>query len=191
MRVAYFNELDSYCEKHELNTKDIISGVGLDSRIGTHYNNPSFGYGGYCFPKDTKQLKANFFNVPNNLISAIVDSNETRKKFIADSIIEKIFSNQLTFTKTVGIYRLIMKNGSDNFRSSSIEGVMEKLQEKNIRIVIYEPILSENSFKGLEVINDLNEFKNISDLIVANRLDNELLDVKSKIYTRDVFRSDS
>jgi UDPglucose 6-dehydrogenase len=196
MRVAYFNELDSYCEKYSLNSKDVISGVGLDPRIGTHYNNPSFGYGGYCFPKDTKQLKANFKDVPNNLISAIVDSNETRKDFIADSIIEKLSSNQLTthnsqLTKTVGIYRLVMKSGSDNFRSSAVQGVIERLKSKNVEVVIYEPVLNEDSFEELKVIKDLDEFKKVSDVIVANRIEDDLLDVKSKVYTRDIFRSDS
>ena len=196
MRVAYFNELDSYCEKYSLNSKDVISGVGLDPRIGTHYNNPSFGYGGYCLPKDTKQLKANFKDVPNNLISAIVDSNETRKDFIADSIIEKLSSNQLTthnsqLTKTVGIYRLVMKSGSDNFRSSAVQGVIEKLKSKNVEVVIYEPVLNEDNFEELKVIKDFKEFKNISDVIVANRIEDDLLDVKSKVYTRDIFRSDS
>ncbi len=183
MRVAYFNELDSYCEKHTLNTKDIISGVGLDPRIGTHYNNPSFGYGGYCFPKDTKQLKANFKDVPNNLIGAIVDSNETRKEFITNQI---LVSNP----KVVGIYRLIMKSGSDNFRSSAVQGIIEKLQAKNIEVVIYEPVLDEDTFEGLKVIKELNEFKTISDVIVANRVEECLSDIKAKVYTRDIFGSD-
>ncbi|MEN5388170.1 nucleotide sugar dehydrogenase [Aliarcobacter skirrowii] len=193
MRVAYFNELDSYCEKYSLNSKDVISGVGLDSRIGTHYNNPSFGYGGYCFPKDTKQLKANFKDVPNNLISAIVDSNETRKEFVADSIIKKIHEAKRNpdKVKVVGIYRLIMKSGSDNFRSSAVQGVIEKLKSKNVEVVIYEPVLNEDNFEELKVIKDLKEFKNISDVIVANRIEDDLVDVKEKIYTRDVFRSDS
>jgi len=183
MRVAYFNELDSYCEQFNLNTKDIISGVGLDPRIGTHYNNPSFGYGGYCFPKDTKQLKANFKDVPNNLIGAIVDANETRKEFIANQILS-------TNPKTVGIYRLIMKSGSDNFRSSAVQGIIEKLQAKNIEVVIYEPVLKEETFEGLKVIKELAEFKIISDVIVANRLEDSLSDMKDKVYTRDVFGSD-
>ncbi len=193
MRVAYFNELDSYCEKYSLNSKDVISGVGLDPRIGTHYNNPSFGYGGYCFPKDTKQLKANFKDVPNNLICAIVDSNETRKEFVADSIIKKIHEAKRNpdKVKVVGIYRLIMKSGSDNFRSSAVQGVIEKLKSKNVEVVIYEPVLNEDNFEELKVIKDLKEFKNISDVIVANRIEDDLLDVKEKIYTRDVFRSDS
>jgi UDPglucose 6-dehydrogenase len=183
MRVAYFNELDSYCEKHTLNTKDIISGVGLDPRIGTHYNNPSFGYGGYCFPKDTKQLKANFKDVPNNLIGAIVDANETRKEFITNQI---LVSNP----KVVGIYRLIMKSGSDNFRSSAVQGIIEKLQAKNIEVIIYEPVLNEETFEGLKVIKELDAFKTMSDVIVVNRVEENLSDVKDKIYTRDVFQSD-
>ncbi|KAB7892663.1 nucleotide sugar dehydrogenase [Poseidonibacter ostreae] len=183
MRVAYFNELDSYSEIHGLNTNDIIDGVGLDQRIGTHYNNPSFGYGGYCFPKDTKQLRANFNNVPNNLIGAIVDSNETRKKFITNQILK---SNP----KTVGIYRLIMKSDSDNFRSSAVQGIIEKLQAKNVHVIIYEPVLEEDNFDGITVIKDINEFKKISDVIVANRLENNILDVKAKVYTRDIFGSD-
>ncbi|MBU1928003.1 nucleotide sugar dehydrogenase [bacterium] len=196
MRVAYFNELDSYCEQHSLNAKDIISGVGLDPRIGTHYNNPSFGYGGYCFPKDTKQLKANFSDVPNNLIGAIVDANETRKDFIAESIIKKLTNNsklkiQNSKLNTVGIYRLIMKSGSDNFRSSAVQGIIEKLQAKNIEVIIYEPVLQEESFEGLKVIKELAEFKTLSDVIVANRMEDTLLDVKKKVYTRDIFNSDS
>lgn len=183
MRVAYFNELDSYCEKYALNTKEVISGVGLDPRIGTHYNNPSFGYGGYCFPKDTKQLKANFKEVPSNLIGAIVDANETRKAFIAERILA-------CNPKTVGIYRLIMKAGSDNFRSSAIQGVIEKLQAKNVELVIYEPVVQGESFEGIRVLKSLDEFKACSDVIVANRLENEIADVKEKVYTRDVFNSD-
>jgi len=183
MRVAYFNELDSYSQMYNLNTKDIIDGVGLDPRIGTHYNNPSFGYGGYCFPKDTKQLRANFTDVPNNLIGAIVDANETRKEFI---------TNQILASKptVVGIYRLIMKAGSDNFRSSAVQGIIEKLLAKNIDVIIYEPVVSEDKFDGLEVIKDLNKFKSLSDIIVANRLDDILIDVKEKVYTRDIFNSD-
>ncbi|MBU1216418.1 nucleotide sugar dehydrogenase [bacterium] len=196
MRVAYFNELDSYCEQHSLNAKDIISGVGLDPRIGTHYNNPSFGYGGYCFPKDTKQLKANFSDVPNNLISAIVDANETRKDFIAESIIKKLTNNSKLKIKnsklnTVGIYRLIMKSGSDNFRSSAVQGIIEKLQAKNVEVVIYEPVMTEDNFEGFKVIKDLAAFKTLSDVIVANRLEESLSDVKEKVYTRDIFHSDS
>ena len=183
MRVAYFNELDSYSEKYDLDTKDIIDGVGLDPRIGTHYNNPSFGYGGYCFPKDTKQLKANFLDVPNALIDAIVASNEIRKENIAKSILSRK-------PKTVGIYRLIMKTGSDNFRSSAIEGVIAKLKEANVDIVIYEPVLSNDSFEGFKVIKDIDEFKNISDVIVANRLEDSIKDLNDKVYTRDIFGSD-
>jgi UDPglucose 6-dehydrogenase len=184
MRVAYFNELDSYAEKYKLNTKDIIDGVGLDPRIGTHYNNPSFGYGGYCFPKDTKQLKANFSDVPNALIKAIVESNDIRKENIANSILERK-------PKTVGIYRLIMKTGSDNFRSAAIQDVIDKLQKQNISIIVYEPVVQEESFEGLKVVKDIEEFKVISDVIVANRISDDILDVKEKVYTRDVFRSDS
>jgi UDPglucose 6-dehydrogenase len=184
MRVAYFNELDSYCEKYGLNTKDVIDGVGLDPRIGTHYNNPSFGYGGYCFPKDTKQLKANFKDVPNNLISAIVDANETRKEFIASQILSKN-------PKVVGIYRLVMKVGSDNFRSSAIQGVIQKLQERGVEIVIYEPVLQEGEFEGFEIIKDLDAFKKTADIIVANRISEQLEEVTEKVYTRDIFGSDS
>ena len=183
MRVAYFNELDSYAEQYGLNTKDIIDGVGLDPRIGTHYNNPSFGYGGYCFPKDTKQLRANFKEVPNNLIGAIVDSNETRKEFIAQQILS-------SSPKIVGIYRLIMKAGSDNFRSSAIQGVIENLQKSGVEVVVYEPVLQEDSFDGAKAIKDVNEFKSLCDVIVANRMEDDLKDVSFKVYTRDVFNSD-
>ncbi|ASA55903.1 nucleotide sugar dehydrogenase [Vibrio gazogenes] len=185
MRVSYFNELDSYAETYGLNTQQIIEGVGLDPRIGTHYHNPSFGYGGYCFPKDTKQLKANFkaLNVPNNLIDAIVESNKTRKTFITKQILNKE-------PKVVGIYRLIMKSGSDNFRSSAIQDIIANLTNSGIKVVVFEPVVEGSSFDGLEVIKDLNEFKSISDVIVANRTAEELDDVASKVYTRDVFKGD-
>ena len=179
MRIAYFNEVDTYAHIHRLDSKKIIDGVGLDSRIGNHYNNPSFGYGGYCLPKDSKQLLANYEDVPNTIIKAIVESNSTRKNFIADSIIKKQ-------PNTIGIYRLIMKNGSDNFRTSSILGVMKRLKAKKINIVIYEPILQEKEYSGTKIIKNLNEFKNISDLIVANRLTDELMDVLEKVFTRDL-----
>ena len=194
MRVSYFNELDSYAETHNLNPKQIIEGVGLDPRIGLHYNNPSFGYGGYCLPKDARQLRANYQDVPNNLINAIVDANSTRKDFIAGRVLEKLSDTCASLsTSVVGVYRLTMKSGSDNFRSSSIQGVISRIAAKDVKVVVYEPILTvqnENLFSLFEVVENLDEFKRVSDVIIANRMSDDLQDVKDKVYTRDLFNSD-
>jgi len=192
MRVAFFNELDSYALSHNLDAEQIIKGIGLDPRIGTHYNNPSFGYGGYCLPKDTKQLLANYENVPSNMIEAIVKANSTRKDFIAKSIIDQLPKDKYGAPKgVVGIYRLVMKSGSDNFRSSAIQGIMKRLKAKGIEVIIYEPVLDTKEFFNSKVIKDLKEFKKLSDVIVANRIEKDILDVKDKVFTRDIFNSDS
>jgi len=183
MRVSYFNELDTYAELNGLDTKQIVEGIGMDPRIGDHYNNPSFGYGGYCLPKDTKQLRANFEDIPNNMINAIVDSNDTRKDHVANQILKQK-------PEVVGIYRLTMKTGSDNFRQSAIQGIIERLKKQDVEVIVYEPSLDEAEFEGLAVVNEFGVFKEQSDVIVANRLDDEIKDVREKVYTRDLFSKD-